>query len=538
MLVTIIYIGGVLMTDNDYVNLITSTAYWIKRSELTNTAYYNLRSKLSTLNFQENEVPVAFYEVNSPIPYIAIPKIDRNLLDHIVGRTLQFEREYGHHKAEVSYSDIPLTLYPHQVGIVKDINRIFSDPTTVDKRVLLALQPGLGKSLISAVAIHDIKQKFLFIVYSKKLVSQTCNVFKKYLGSDGMCMLERGSDFDELDYKKIKGLFMSHSMLRSLVKQYSWEYVMDIIENKIGASIKIIDEFDREVGMLYKLECFSNFKYSLYLTGTAYKSLKPDDAVFQTIYRKATKLGANVRVEPNKKGYIINWRFNPTSSERFKLTMRDSKLFKTYYNDYLARKDVFLDYVMQKFYTPEDSLIKRIQKDDGITILYCGRIENCELVKQKLIKNFGIPESDIGIFNSDISDRVKLESETKPFICTTCSSMGRGYDNSKIRVLIYLEFSFSVSEAEQSYSRVGRLGGDEGYVIWGIDKSFFQIEMNHRKKEKLGLFNKHFKSVEYLTIPENYYQFYVNGYRPDTEFAKEIIEKKKNKKVKLSKKIF
>ena len=527
-----------MIDDSQYVNLVTATSYWIKRKELTNSSYYNLRSKMSTLNFQENEVPIAFFEIQEPIPYVIIPRIDRNLLDHIIGRKLAFAHDYGNRLGDIKYNDIPLKPYPHQETIIRDIVKLFNDPARNDKRVMLALQPGLGKSFISASVVHDMKQKFLFIVYSKKLVSQTCSVFMKYLGKDGMCILERSSDFDELNYKKIKGLFMSHSMLRSLIKQYSWEYVVDVLQRKIGITIKIMDEFDKEVGMLYKLECFSNFPYSLYLTGTAYKSLKPDDAVFQTIYRKSTKLGANVRVEPNKIGYIIDWKFTPTSKERFKMMMRDSKLFKTYYNDYLARKDILLDYIMQKFYKPEDSLIKRMQSEGGITLLYCGRIENCELVKQKLIDNFGVLESDIGIFNSDVSDKNKLESETKPFICTTCSSMGRGYDNDKIRVLIYLEFSFSISEAEQSYSRVGRLGGKEGHVIWGLDRSFFQVEMNHNKRLRLGLFEKHFKKIERFTIPETYYQHYVYGYRPDSEDAKEIIKTKKNKKVKLSKRIF
>lgn len=526
------------MNNEDFVNLATSTAYWIKRSSLVDSAYYNLRSKLSTLNFQELEVPIAFFEVNEPAKYIVIPRIPSDLLDHIVGRRLPFVTDYGDRIGNITYSDIPFEPHPHQVPIINDINKLFDDETKNDKRAILALAPGLGKTFCSASVVHHVKQKFLFLVYSKKLVEQTCKAFQTYLGKDGMCMLEKGSDFDELDYSKIKGLFMSHSMLRSLVKQYSMEYVMDIIHNKIGITMKILDEFDREVGQLYKLECFSNFKYSLYLTGTAYKSLKPDDAVFQTIYRKATKFGANTRVPPNKVGYMIRWRFSPSKTENFKMGFRDSKLFKTYYNDYLARKDVLLDYIMQKFYKPEDSLIKKIQKEDGITLFYCGRIENCEIVKNKLINHFGIPEEDIGIFNSDKSSREKLLSETKSFICTTCSSMGRGYDNPRIRVLIYLEFSFSISEAEQSYSRVGRVGGKEGYVIWGLDESFWQIEVNHNKRVRLGLFEKHFKRVERMAVPDHYYTHYVNSYRADSEEAKEILEKRKKQKVKLSKRIF
>ena len=539
MLVTIIYIGGVLMTDNDYVNLITSTAYWIKRSELTNTAYYNLRSKLSVVNFSDQEVPIAFFEITEPYPYVVIPKISRELLDHIVGRKLMFEICLGEDGDIVEYKEPPFKPLPHQIDIINEISKLYDSKVSQDKRAVLALQAGGGKSFISANLVKHVGQKFIFIVYSKKLVRQTWESFKKYLGKDGMCMLERGSDFEELDWSRIKGLFLSQSMLRSLFKTYGEQYVLDTIQYKMGATIKIIDEFDREVGMFYKLEAFSNFKYSLYLTGTAYKSLKPDDAVFQTVIRSALKSGGKVKLESQRICYVVNYNFKVAPDEYFKLNMRDEKLFKTYFNDHLAQKDLILDYIMQKFYKDDNSVMKRSINEGYQIVFFCGRIEHCEGVKNKLIKNFGISENDIGVYNSSINEKDKLVAETKPFIMTTCESMGRGYDNDKLRVLVFLEFSFSSSVFSQSVSRTSRTGTNyESYIIYPNATDQYKCSMNLRKKMREGLFERYFKKTEFLTVPESYYGFYVYGYREDSERGKFLIEKRKNKKVKLSKKIF
>lgn len=529
-----------LEENNECVNLITSTAYWIKRSELTESSYYNLKSKLSVLNFSDQEIPIAFFETNVfSTDYVVIPKISINLLEHLVGRKLQFERFYGEIMQNVSYGELPYQPYEHQKVIIDEISKYYTDVTKTDKRVVLALQPGGGKTFISANIVKLLKQKFIFLVYSKKLVMQTYKSFCNYLGKDGMCVIEKGSDFECIDWSKVKGLFLSHSMLRSLIKTYSFEYVINVFHQEMGATIKILDEFDREVGMFYKLEAFSNFTYSLYLTGTAYKSLKPDDAVFQNVIRTALKSGGNIHIKSNRVCHIINYKFNASPDEAYKMRMWDEKLFKSYFNDYISRKDLLLDYIMKTYYQPKDGLMRKCIDENYKVVFFCGRIENCLEVKDKLVKYHGIDSDSIGIYNSSISEKEKLIAETKPFIITTCESMGRGYDNATLRMLVFLEFSFSSSVFSQSVSRTSRIGTSfESYILYPNATDQFKCEMNLRKKEREGLFEKHFKEVKRITVPDTSYVFYVNGYRADSDRAKEILEKKKKHKVKMSKRIF
>lgn len=521
-------------------NIATSTAWWIKRSEFTMASYINLKSKLSTLDFKDQEKPVAFFEYNlDGCEYVVIPKIQLKLLEFILGRRIMFQYTEYDEENDVIFKKPKFDPLPHQAPILESIEKIWKNPDEKDKRCCISIPPGGGKSFCAAYLAYRMKAKFIFIVYSSKLVKQTWENFCDFLGRDGMLMMEKGSDFPDIRWNKVKGLFITHSMIRALSKTYSFEYVVNTLQEKMGAKILIMDEFDRETGSCYHLDAFTDFPYNLRLTGTTYRSLKPDDQVFQTIYRHCHMFGNEVQLEKKRELHLVHWKFNPTPKEYTKMQLFDEKLFKTYYNDFLALKHTLLDFIMFQFYKKDNSIIKQMFDDDGQVVIYAGRIDNCQLVKQRLIKDFEIDEDDIGVYNSDISDKEKTEAEKKKWIITTMSSLGRGYDNKNIRVLIYLEFSFSSSEMEQTVSRCARIGGKNGYVIMGLDHSFWKVEANWNKKVREGLIDKHFKEVYNYNVPEKWNEYYIYGYRKTSDIGMELIKdrEQKQKQLKWSKRI-
>lgn len=530
-----------MFNKNTMPNLSTSTAWWIKRSEFTMASYINLKSKLSTLDFNDQEKNVAFFEITeNETDYIVIPKITLKLLEFIIGHRIMFREVPNDDNCDIiNFKKPEWEPKPHQVPILEKAEKIWKDPDAKDKRICISIPPGGGKSFCAAYLAWKMKTKFIFVVYSSKLISQTWENFCKFLGRDGLLPLEKGSDFPDIRWNKVKGLFITHSMLRSLYKTYGFDYVWNVLEEKMNAKMLIIDEFDRETGSCYRIDAFTNFPYNLRLTGTTYRSLKPDDQVFQTIYRHCNMLGNEVKLEKNKELHLINWKFSPTPKEFTRIQMLNEKLFKTEYNNVLALKDMLLDFIMHQFYKKEDSLIKDIFNQKGQVVIYSGRIDSCQIVKDKLIKNFDIPEEDIGVYNSDISDREKIEAEKKRWIVTTMSSLGRGYDSKTVRVLIYLEFSFSSSELEQTCSRCGRLGGDRGYVILGLDHSFWKVEANWNKKVREGLIEKHFDKVFNYSIPDKWNEFYIYGYRKTSDIGIELMTKQqeKQRQLKWSKRI-
>lgn len=504
-------------------NYETSTAWWIEKEDIKLENRLNLMSKLSVLDYMDKtEIPTAYFEMDG---YITIPKIKKELVEAILKTKLPTEKIVPQTEVNAIYNKLTFDPLPHQVGILRD--SVSHLKTSQDKRLCLCARPGFGKTYMAAYIIKELECKFMFVVYSGKLVDQTYEAFSKYFGARGLLMLKSSSMFREIKWKNVSGVFLTHTMLQVLIKSYGVNEVIDTFQNKMGVSLKIVDEYDRNVKNLYFMECWSNFKYNLYLTGTKFLNLRPNDRIFQMIYRSVKTVGHDVRLPSIRHSIVVKYNFSPTRKEYMQATVSDGKFFKLMYNECLARKDVLLDFIMKTFYKPDNSIMKSVLKEGDSIVIYCGRIENCNIVKEKLIENFGIAEKDIGIYNSGVKKATKVEAEDKPFIITTTDSMGRGYDNPKLRVLIFLEFNFGISSFTQNVSRVGRVGGKEGWVIEGLDQSFAKVVMHHKKKVADDIYKDLFKDMVYFEVPQVAYKYYYFGYRPNSKIAKELRNKRR-----------
>jgi len=516
------------------INYITGSGYWIHKDNIPISKRLNLRSKLSTLDFKtKNESIKAYHEWDE---YILIPKISRQMLKWTLGMDLMFTPMYQEHE-NIKYNKYSLGREPleHQLVTLEKAYSVFDN--ALDKRVCICLQPGYGKTYITANIINHLQCKFMFIVYSKDLTGQGASSIMEDLSvKEGILTILHSEDLNNLDPKKcekVNGVFLTHSMFRECLKKYGMAKMIDIMVNTIGITMKIIDEFDRDVKTMYEIDSFMNFRYNLYLTGTNYKSLREDDYIFQMIFKESTILGKDVVVKPNKDLIIINTKFTPSKKEYLTI-MRSDDTFKVYYNNFFAKKDVTLDFIMNRFYHKEDSLMKKMIDEDGKIVFYCGTIINCERVANALHKNHNIPLEDIGIYNSKITSKVKRsENKERKFICSTTKSLGRGYDDRKIRMLVYLEFTFSKPDIIQGISRVGRIGGEYGYVIYPLDYSFPAVTRSFQAKADAGIWKDNFINVYKISVPEEMFKDYTYGYRKDSEEAKAIEVKKQGYQKKL-----
>ncbi len=339
------------------MNYETSTAWWIEKSYIDKNTRLNLRSKLSVLDFMtKSEVPTAYFEIGD---HICIPKIKLQALENMIRKPFMKSVLKPNDNFPVFYKDLKYPALEHQKGVINDAVDHFT--VAEDKRVCVCARPGFGKTFMSAAIVNKLRCKFMFIVYSSDLVEQTYDAFIEYFGTDeGFLNLSKSNGFMEYDWSKINGLFLTHSMLQSLIRNYGLNNVINVLLNKFKCDMKIMDEYDVHVKNLYYMECWGNFKYNLYLTGTKFKNMRPDDNIFQMIYKHAKTLGDNIRLPVDRTCYIINYKFSPTKREYFLMHMNDEKLFKTRYNDFIARKDILLDYIMKHFYKAPESLLRHV----------------------------------------------------------------------------------------------------------------------------------------------------------------------------------
>lgn len=518
------------------INFVTSTAFYIHKSILKYEAMLRLKSALSTLDFRtKGELPKGFFEIGD---HIALPKIPRNILCRLIGQNIQFKpiRIPLSKLGPFSYNlkNKPL---PHQEKIINDAITYYNSPDNpfdFGKRLSINLGAGLGKTYIASNIISQLNVKFLFLVNSSRVAEQAYNELTKFLNprKNKFLLVTNGG---EMQYppEDIQGIFMTHAMFKSVVKRYGIEHVSKTLQIDIGIQMKIMDEFDMEVTNMYFMDVMFNFRYNLYLTATQYKSLHEDDRLFQLIYSDIKILGRDVVMEQRKDIHLIRFKSNPSPGEFYKISMRED-MFKIMYNNILGLKDIQLDFIMETFYVPDKSLFKEIVEEEGQIAFYCGRIETCEVVKNKLIKNYNIDPEDIGILNSKITGDANIRKmKSKPFLMTTCQSMGRGVDSNILRCLVYLEFSFSLSQLTQSVARVGRIGKKYGHVIYPVDFSFTKVINSYEKLKKNGFFKSNFKNIKFYSIDEEKVRDrYVYGYRKDSELGKAIWEKEKEKRIK------
>ena len=522
-------------------NFETSTSYIIHKSNLTKTAYMNLRSKLSIIEYRtEEEIPKAFFEKGD---YIFIPKINANMLNFITSKPLMFKRMINDHLYIDNMYKLKWKPLEHQVKLIEDGVKQLT--TSMDKRLCICLAPGLGKTFCTSAILSKLQCKFLFLVYSTKIIDQSIKAMTEHLGEGRFYKLKHSADIHELNYDKIQGLFMTHSMFKTIVKNIGIEEFNEILFGKIGINMKVLDEFDREVNNMYYMDAMMGFRYSIYLTGTKFKSLKPDDRLFQLVFRNVKTVGLDVKLTPNKDIIFVHFNYNPSGLEYSKI-MRGGGTFKTYYNNYLAQKDVLLDYMMMKFWQDDSvnkekndkKLFKRMIAEGGQIQFFVSRIDNCDIVKEKLINRFGLDPEDVGIVNSSINNKEKAKNIDKTWLVTTSQSLGRGVDSDKVRVLVLLEFHFSLSEMIQMQSRVGRIGKKFGYFIYPVDHSFTKVMRSYNSKVSKGIWREGFKNNYHLQVPIEYVNDYINGYDKDSKQAKEIMANKlKHSKKLVSKEI-
>ncbi|MGL5316939.1 MAG: DEAD/DEAH box helicase [Peptostreptococcaceae bacterium] len=522
-------------------NYVTSTGYAIAKRSISEDGVLRLKSFLSVLDFHtKGEIPKAFFEMGE---YIGVPRMPKNILERIVGKQLQFKviKEEPESVKPFAYN-LKATPMQHQVHLLNECYKYLDDPThpfDFGKRLCITLGAGFGKTFMAADIINHLKTKFVFIVNSGEVAKQAHRELTRLLNPRKDTFLYVTSS-QELKYppKNITGIFMTHAMFRSAVKTLGLEHMRNLFMNELKIGMKVLDEFDMEVMNMYYIDTMFNFKYNLYLTATKFKSLLPDDKIYQTVYGRVMTVGKDTKLEPRKDIHLIQFKSSPTPGEFFKATQRE-ETFKIHYNNFLAKKDVIFDFIMDTYYTPSNSLFKTIISEGGQVGFFCGRIENCQEVKQKLMQRYNIPEDDIGILNTSISgEAARSRAKEKPFLITITMSFGRGVDSPILRCLVYLEFTFSRSQLIQSIARVGRIGKGYGHVIYPVDFSFSKVKNNYDKLKNERFFYEHFKQIQFKTIPEEYYRNYIYGYRRDSLIGIELSKKEKKKmeaKLKISK---
>lgn len=508
--------------DNKFIYK-SGTAWYIPHEAfISPVSKIMLKTKLSTEDFKKNLVSVGYFENQG---YVKVPAIPRSLIENLIKPEYNI-KNINPITPKINEFNLKWSELSHQVKLINDITSSFKSG---EARACLSLDPGLGKTFIALSIAKRLKVVQLFVTKSDTLKNQTYEAFKDASDLSGILVVDSSAGFQkmvETHCDEIRCVIITHSMIRSIFEIYGEAYFSEALK-RIGIGMIVFDEFDLEVANIYKISVLVNIKYNLYLTGTKFKSLKPDDAVFKLVFRSAPDFGSDIKLKPNKDIDLFHIKSSPAPPETSSIHFRGMFQMNTY-NKILNQKDFIYDSLKKYYY--DSNYFNELVKEDGQIVFFVGRIETCEIVKNRLIKEWGIREDDIGIINTSIKGSERKKNFNKPYIVSIMESMGRGLDMKNLRCIILMEFHFSLSSFIQTINRVGRVGKENGRVIYIVDESFSRVVYTY-KKRRVILPDK-FNQINTIKNEDPDSSIYKFGYRSTNPDLAKIEAKMKKSKAK------
>ena len=354
-------------------------------------------------------------------------------------------------------------------------------------QLILNIDTGEGKTYI-AIALMTIKRlKTMIIVNSSKIKSQWIKSLQDYTDIDPKSICEIvgspkcNSILENPDkYSQYKIFVTTHDTLRSFGDNHGWEKVHDLFKSlKIG--VKIYDEAHLEFSNIVSIDCYTNTKYTYYLTATFGRSNISENFVYNNCFRTIPKFEQKGKSEYEGKRYISYigyfYKSNPTLIQINRLK-----------NKYGFNRNAYALYQLvddEKFF---DSVCRFIDlmvvNKKCKTLLLMTTIEGIEDMKQYLIDRY--PGVTIGTYHSKISLEEKEVSLKCDLIISTVKSLGVGADIPNLRAVINTESYKSTIITEQILGRLRKLPNDElCYYIEIIDGAFMTLKNQQKSREKI-----------------------------------------------------
>lgn len=352
-------------------------------------------------------------------------------------------------------------------------------------QLVMNLNTGEGKTYVGIVFAALKRLKTAIIINTSKIKTQWYESLLKYTDIDKRSILEvKGSRMclDIIDkphrYKQIDVFIITHSLIHSFCKQYGWNCLRDLFKAmKVG--IKIYDEAHLEFRNMVKIDCYTNTKYSIYLTATFGRSAISEDYVYQKCFLSCPKYIQKKINNVGKKyiNYIVSfYKTNPTILDIDKVRNKFG-FDRNKYSKYQLDQDEFYS-ILKKMV----EVFTKIKKNK--TILLMTTIEGIREVSDFLKEK--IPDIFIAEYHSKIDPEMKDTALKADLIISTMKSLGVGADIPGLQCVINTESYKSNIIVEQVVGRLRKIDDETkcNYVEI-VDTAFNTLKAQQKSREKV-----------------------------------------------------
>ena len=354
-------------------------------------------------------------------------------------------------------------------------------------QLVLNLDTGEGKTYIAIASICIKQMKTIIIIDNNTVRDQWFDSLLKYTDIDKRSIYHfTGSSACDMiinkpdKFKQYKVFITTHSTLKSYGDRNGWNKVHELFKNlKVG--LKIYDEAHLNFSNIVRVDCYSNTKFTYYLTATLGRSDVSENFIYDTCFKSIPKYIQKERTKYQGKPYIVylvyTYKSNPTFDNIAKLKNKYGFNMMKYSEYQLVDDEYFFPNILK--------LTTSIAVDKGLkTLVLTSTINGVEDIADYLSKE--IPDKIITKYHSKIDDEVKKNAKDADIIISTMKSMGTGVDIPGLRAIINTESYKSKIITEQALGRL-RKPEDNSVCLYieMVDKAFSTIRAQQKAREKV-----------------------------------------------------
>lgn len=351
----------------------------------------------------------------------------------------------------------------------------------------LNLATGDGKTYGSICAILKLKIRAIIITHQDKLKKQWIAAIKTKttFPEDRLCDISGSHIMEEIMEGKIDAdiFCVNQQTIASFARKYSWLDVRKFFQ-KIKVGIKVIDESHKFFENSLMIDYFSNCYKSIYATATFGRSTTSENAIYKKAYQSLARFGEETLNYEEKRKHIVFTGCYFNSHPEY--GMLPNLKVRGYFSSYK-----YIDYEFEE--EPHKVLLKVLRKildislenTDGKILVLSPKIATVEFLADYIEDYTGIKTS---IIHSKINKEDIEEAKKSRILSSTIKSVGEGFDNVGLQVLILLEPVGSSILMDQVIGRLREYAPDKDtYVFYPMDMTIPDI---------IRLFNKSSKPLE------------------------------------------
>lgn len=368
-------------------------------------------------------------------------------------------------------------------------------------QLVLNLDTGTGKTFIAMAQIAYKGLKTIIIVHSLYLMNQWVEKFmsdtdideRKILSIHGSPMCQSIINKPH-KYDRYSIFMVTHDTLHSFGNSYGWNKVGELFK-ALQVGIKIYDEAHKEFANILHVDCYTNTKFTYYLTATFGRSNDDEMKVYLQCFKSIPKFEQKKLDGYSGKPHIsyicIFYQTNPTLLQMSKMK-----------NNYGFNRNAYAAYqldVDDQFFGILKTLIGKMVIERGFkTLILLTQIRGIEELADYIHHEY--PEIDIGIYHSQVKDMAaKNAAKDKQLIISTQKSLGEGADIEGLKVVINTESFKSIIVTEQIMGRLREPPDGSGCIyVETVDRAFYTLRKQQKTRERF--MRKMVSHIQYVTM--------------------------------------